>query len=244
MTRVNSFVVSACAALVLALAAWPAVANAQTAASSPGTGEPGRGGSLEITAGGQLLTPQSLGSVSATMVSNSTSGSAYDYFVVNGTRALAPAFRGTLGYNITPTFTVEGGFTVSRGSVQATVSNDVEGAAGVTASEQMTQYFIDAALLVHLRHLAFAGGAGIPFVEGGAGYLRQMHEGSFVKQTGQIYHFGGGVTYMFSRRHGGQLSGIGLRVDAQAFVPRSSYTFTAGSQQIFAEVGGALVLAF
>ncbi len=247
--RAKPFLACACTALVLAfVAARPApasaqTANAQTPAIAPGGGEAGRGGSLEISAGGALLTPQSLGSATATMTSNNTSGSRYNYFTVNGTRASAPAFRGTVGYNITPMFTVEGGLTISRGNVQATVSNDAEGAAGLTAAEQMTQYFVDVALRVNLRHLAFASGAGVPFVEGGAGYLRQMHEGNFVRQTGQIYHFGGGVTYMFSRRPASRLTGMGVRADARVYVPRSSYAFT-GSQQIFAGVGAALVLAF
>ncbi len=249
MMRAKWSLACTCSALALALlAASPDPAEAQTAtaptlAISPGSGEPGRGGSLELSAGGALLTPQSLGTVTATMTSNNTTGSRYNYFSVNGTRSVAPAFHGTVGYNITSMFTVEGGLTISRGNVQASVSNDAEGAAGVTAAEQMTQYFVDAALRVNLRHLAFAGGAGVPFVEGGAGYLRQMHEGNFVRQTGQIYHFGGGITYMFSRRPASRLSGMGVRADARVYVPRSSYVFTA-SQQVFAGVGAALVLAF
>ncbi len=250
MMRASSSLACACGALVLAfLVAWPAAANAQTAndqapAISPGSREPGRSGSLELSAGGALLTPQSLGSVTATMTSNNTSGSRYNYFTANGTRVLAPAFHGTLGYNITPMFTVEGGVTISRGNVEAAVSNDAEGAAGLTAAEQMTQYFVDAALRVNLRHLGFASGAGVPFVEGGAGYLRQMHAGNFVKQTGQIYHLGGGVTYMFSRRPASRLRGMGVRADARLYVPRSSYAFSSTSQQVFAAVGAALVLAF
>lgn len=232
-------------AVVLGLAvACPAAAIADDQGRPPvrRVAQPGRPGSFEISVGGELLAPQALGSSTATLTSNNQSGTAFTFFSVDGTRAMAPAFRGRIGYNITRMFTVEGGIVAGRGNVQGAVSGDTESATALTATEQMTQYFVDVSLLMHLPGGSFAKGAAVPFLEGGAGYLRQMHEGNTTWNTGQIYHFGGGITYMFSRRPG-RLTGLGLRADARVYIPRKGYSFN-DSQHPFASVGAALLLAF
>lgn len=232
-------------AAIVAAIAWPLAAAGQDrqAIAPPASGEPGRARSFEIAVGGELLTPQTLGSSTATMTSNNQSGSPYTYFAVSGTRTTAPAFRGRLGYNITPMLTVEGGLVVSRGNVQGTVSSDAENAPGVTVTDSMTQYFLDVSVLAHIRQAAFSAGAGVPFVEAGGGYLRQVHAGNLAINTGQVYHFGGGVTYMFSRRANSRLTGLGFRADARVYVPRKGYSF-GHTQQVFAALGGSLILAF
>jgi hypothetical protein len=228
-------------AIVLAFAlASPIAAAAEDPQRPPVKrgGEPGRAGSFEIYLGGELLTPQTLGSATATMTTNNSSGTAFNYFSVAGTRATAPALRGRIGYNITRMFTVEGGIVAGRGDIRGSVSADAENVPAVTVTERLTQYFIDASLLVHLAQK----GAVVPFLEGGGGYLRQLHAGNIATNTGQIYHVGGGVTYMFSRRPG-RLTGLGIRVDGRVYIPRKSYSFN-NTQQIFAGVGGGLLLTF
>ena len=41
-----------------------------------------------------------------------------------------------------------------------------------------------------------------PFVTGGAGYLRQLHEDRTLAETGQIYYAGGGARYWLRGGHG------------------------------------------
>ena len=150
------------AAVVLVMAfACPALGRGegQQGASSPVRREAGRPGSFTLSVGGELLTPQGLGSTTATMRSNNQQGTTHNYFVTAGNRVAAPAFRGRVGYNITAMFTVEGGLVVSRGNVQGKVSADAENAAPLTVAERMTQYFVDASVLAHLRQLAFSNGA-------------------------------------------------------------------------------------
>jgi len=234
------------AAVVLVMAfACPALARGegQQGASSPVRREAGRPGSFTLSVGGELLTPQGLGSTTATMRSNNQQGTTYRYFVTAGNRVAAPAFRGRVGYNITPMLTVEGGLVVSRGNVQGKVSADVENAAPLTVAERMTQYFVDASVLAHLRQLAFSNGAGVPFLEAGGGYLRQLHEGNLAMNTGQIYHLGGGVTYLLLKRPASRLTGIAVRADARVYIPRKGYSF-GRSQQLFAAFGGSLLFTF
>lgn len=237
-------------AVMLALAAaHPALAVAggddqqQPSTQRPAAPEPGRPRSFELSIGGEMLTPQALGSRTATLTSNSQPATPFNYFVVNGTRAAAPAFRGSIGYTLTSMFSVEGGLVLSRGDLRGPTSADTEGANLATVIERLTQYFVSVSALAHLRHLAFSNGAGIPFLEAGAGYLRQMHEGNTASNTGRIYHFGGGVTYMFSKRPASRLTGLGLRVDGRVYIPRKGYSF-GNSQQVFGAVGGSLLVAF
>ncbi len=225
-----------------AAAQTPTATAAQKSTATPKSREPGRPHSFEILFGAQVLTPQSLGTSTATMTPNQQS-SPFTYFIVDGTRATAPAFRGRVGYNLTRLLTVEGGVVIGRSNVNGAVSADSEGATAPVLTESLTQYFIDVSLLAHLRSLAFSKGAGLPFVEGGGGYLRQVHQGSLAINTGQIYHFGGGITYMFSRRPTGRLTGVGFRADAQVYVPRKGYSF-GGGQSPYAGIGGSLLVAF
>ncbi len=237
---------STLALAVIAMAlSFPAIARGedQQAPSSPKSREPGRTRSFEIAVGGEFLTPQGLGTATATMTSNNQSGTPYTYFSLNGTRALAPAFRGRLGYNITSMLTVEGGIVIARSDVQGNVTGDVEGGTAGVLTDRLTQYFVDVSALAHLRRMTFSSGAGVPFLEVGGGYLRQLHTDALAMNTGQIYHFGGGVTYMFSRRSGSRLTGLGLRADARLYVPRKGYSF-GSTQPLFAAVGGSLVVAF
>ncbi len=205
--------------------------------------DPGRPGSFEIFAGGEWLMPQTLGPSAATMVANNTSSSPYTYFTTSGSRTSAPALRVGVGYNITRMFTVEGRMVVAKGDVQTTVSGDVESATTPPVTSALTQYIFDAALLVHLPDLAFAGGAGVPYLEGGAGYLRQVHEGNAFIESGQVVHFGGGVRYMLSTRRSRALSGIGIRADARVYLPHNAYSFD-GNQHRWVSVGGGVLFMF
>lgn len=235
----------AVAPIVLALACFAAArAEAQQTAppaAPPATTEPGRVHSFEIAVGGELLTSQNLGSATATMTT--PGGSAYNYFSLAGTRTVAPAFRGRVGYQVTSMLTIEGGLVIARSNVEGTVTGDAEGATAPVLTDQLTQYFVDVSGLLHLRQFAFLSGAGVPFLEVGGGYLRQLHEGGFAIDTGQIYHFGGGATYMFSHRPGRGITGYGIRADARVYVPRKGYHF-GQTQSLFAAIGGSLVVAF
>ena len=112
-------------------------------------------------------------------------------------------------FYLTRALAIEGGLRYSRPVVSAVISNDAEDAEGVTAEETMSRYVIDGSLVYHLRQLSFAGGRGMPFILGGAGYLRELHEGNELVETGTEYHGGGGIKVWF----GGGKRRLGLRGD-------------------------------
>lgn len=234
-------------ALVAALGASPALAAPQ----DPGQGrpivrdtrEPERARSVQIMFGVDYLLAQLLGTGSATMLADNTTPAPYKYFDADGSRAAVPAFRGGIGYQITDTVGVEGSFLFGKGDLRATVTNDAENVSSAVITGTMTQYFIDLSIVARLRQAAFSNGNGLPFVEAGGGYLRQMQEGNFAVVTGQIYHLGGGVTYYFNRRPARRMSGIGFRAQARLYLPRKALTFDAG-QHVFASLNAGFVVAF
>ncbi len=156
----------------------------------------------------------------------------------------APAFDARVAYNLTRRFTVEGGVNYSAPSVHVSIGSDAEGAAAATTpSEQLSQYFLDASLLVFMPKLSFARGRGRMFVEGGAGYLRQLHEGNFNVEAGQVYNAGGGVKYYFRPRPRGFVKGFGVRVDLRAYYKSGGYSFD-GANTWTVGLGGGAVVAF
>jgi hypothetical protein len=107
----------------------------------------------------------------------------------------------------------------------------------------MTQYVFDVSVVARLTNVPFSGGAGIPYLEAGAGYLRQMLEGNIAKETGQLYHFGGGVQYLWRSRPGSRTSGMGFRAGARAYIRNSGVSFS-GSSGTYASVNGAFLVVF
>lgn len=85
-----------------------------------------------------------------------------------------------------------GGYVSS--TLEARVTNDLEDAPDVTVSSSLTQVTIEGGALVELpafdtaRHL-------VPFVSGGAGHLRHVHEDRVLVETGTTVYAGGGLKW-------------------------------------------------
>ena len=95
------------------------------------------------------------------------------------------------------------------------MSADTEGAASITIVERVDQYVIDAGIVIRLDEMRI--GRLTPYVAGGAGYLRQLHEGLTAIEQGHVYHLGGGLTRDVVTRNRGVIRAAGLRVDARVY---------------------------
>lgn len=239
--------VIAVAAAVLAFGAADR-ASAQPKPQPPRA--PERPGSFEVTALALVFAPSSLGSSNATLTSNDAAGSPYTLFATTGQLRAAVGLEARVGYELTQALAVEGGVTYSRQGVDFTVANDAEGAPGFTApGETLSQFFVEASLVAHLTRYRFAGGRARPFVEAGAGYLRELHGQTSVASTyafaasGKVLHAGGGVKYFFSPRPSGRIKAYGLRFDARVYVRSGGFTFGGSNPKTFA-AGGGLLVAF
>ena len=217
--------------------------------------QPGRPGSFEVSASALYLGSSSLGSSTATLTPNQTGTTdRYTYFETSSQMQRAAGFEARLAYILTRMFAVEGGMTYSRPGIGLTVSGDAEGAPGLSVTgEKLTQYFFDVAGVVAFRSARPAKGKPgkgqpgerrwTPFVEGGIGYLRQLHELKTLVETGQVFHGGGGVKYRLTSSPAGFVTGMSLRIDARFYYLNSGFSFD-GKARVFPAFGAGLEVAF
>jgi hypothetical protein len=239
--------------------AWTGQARAQGTAPQPPQGgaprpaaasrDPARAGAFELSTSVLWLAPSSLGSTDANLTANNTRGSSYRLFSASADFASAVGFEGRAGYHLSRMFAIEGGVTYSRPGVYVTIANDAEGAAGLTMNgETESQFFLDASFVVYPARSA-AGRRLRPFLEFGAGYLRELHgqadatSGYYVKQSGQVYHLGGGVRYVLRTPRTGFVKAYSLRVDTRYYLRNGGFSFDGSNAKTFT-VGGGLVLGF
>ena len=67
------------------------------------------------------------------------------------------------------------------------------------SKRRSSQYVFDGALVWHITGARFAGGSAVPFLYGGAGYLRELHEENAFVEEGVEYHAGGGIKWWFGQ---------------------------------------------
>jgi hypothetical protein len=184
------------AAFASALLAPPAAAQVWI-----GGGTAPRAGSLEFSGGLLWAQGYDLGSTAATLTRNPTTGSSpLELFDASTSVDPASGAQARLGVYLSRSVSIEGGMQYSRPVLGVRLSGDAEGAESLTAAETIMRYVFDGALVVHLQPLSFARGRGVPFVTGGVGYVRELHEGSELVETGTEVQAGAGVKLWFGER--------------------------------------------
>jgi len=173
---------------------------------------------VEGAVGGLWLGGAGLGSSTAALRANSPGTPApFTLFTTESRFGSVPGLDARVGYGLTKRIAIEAGLVFSRPKVRTRVSNDVENAPALTVAESVNQYFVDGTVVVLLDRFAL-GDRTVPFVSGGAGYLRQLHEGLTLVETGSVYHAGGGVKHWLVLRDRGFMRGVGVRVDGRLYV--------------------------
>ena len=199
--------------LVLALCAVHThVAFAQSPADDPGH--------LEVAFGTLWIGSQALGARPATETTPTLS--TLTLFDSSSTLNSAPGLEGRIGWRIMRSLTVEAEASVAQPELAIAITNDREDAPVVTLTERLQQFTIGGAVVwslpVQLRRVR-------PFITGGAGYLRQLHENATLVQTGRYYQFGGGFAVLLASRPDSFLKAMGLRIDARGMVRMDGVAF-------------------
>ena len=196
---------------VLCLAvAWGAAPAGATAQVYIGRDMP-HAGTVEAAGGAAWAGGFDLGSVSADETRNTGTGTGpFTLFSVSSRMNSAPALQGRLGVYLAKSASIEAGIQFARPTASSNLTSDAEDAPDVTATERLTRVVVDGSLVLHLSGLAFAAGKGVPFVLGGGGYIRELHEKNEVIETGREYHAGAGMHLWFG--NGGKHR-LGLRTD-------------------------------
>ena len=193
---------------VLLTAATPAALDAQVWVG--GTGP--RPGTTEISVGAGFNGGKTFDSREAAMTANPSSGQdSLDLFSAATELRPAPAAQANVAVYVTRSIAVEAGFQFARPALEVRLSNDFEDAPDVTATTTITQYLFTGSLVYHFGR---PGGKTTPFIAGGAGHVRDVHEGNGLVETGLEYHGKAGVKLWFGRRQNNALrleGGVSIR---------------------------------
>ena len=106
-----------------------------------------------------------------------------DLFTTSNTLGSGIGFQGRLGAYVSKSLAIEGGIRVTRPKLQISISGDFESAPDQVAEETITEYIFDGSVVWHLTQATFSKGKGVPFVSGGAGYIRDAHEANQLIET-------------------------------------------------------------
>jgi hypothetical protein len=201
----------------ITLCCWavgPALALAQHSPSS--SSAPHRDGRFEVSGAVGWAGSSSLGVEQATLTGNGVpTGGPIVFFEAASSIQSGLTFDGRLAVRVSRTFAIEGSGGITRSDLRTRVTGDIEGADPIVLTEQVRQFTVEAGLLAHLHKLSWAGGRIVPFVTGGGGYLRQLHDGRTLATDGASGYVGGGIKYAWHERPRGWAKAIGLRADVR-----------------------------
>jgi hypothetical protein len=219
------------AACLLAVVFHSAPARAQSAGA--------REGRFEIAAGAAWIGPLSLGSRDANETT-STLGT-LRLFSSATTLAGAPAVEGRIGIRLTRSLMVEGEASLGRPELRVEITNDIEaGSAAITAVERVEQFTVGGGLV---WYVPIGQSRVVPFLSGGGGYLRQLHESATLVVTGRYYQFGGGFIYPLMSRSDARLKAMGIRIEGRALVRIDGVAFE-GSARLAPVAGASFFIRF
>lgn len=179
------------------LAARPAVAQ-----STPplATAQAPRAPRVELHLGGAWSPALGLGDQQALLTQNGVpTGGESPLFATSTEIAGAPAFDGRVGLVVAADWRLVAGFSYGQPELRTTISGDTEQPASAVAVDRFDEYIVDGSIVWSPRRWRFGGGRGVPFMLGGAGYLRQLLSERAVLETGLTYHVGGGAAWGMGR---------------------------------------------
>lgn len=216
------------AAAVLLVLGWSAPAFAQSGPERPLR-------RVEVGVGGVLAAGAPLGSATADL-RPATGQVPFRLFATDTRLATASHVELRLGMALVRRIEVEGRVSFGRPELRTTISADAESAEGSLVAERIEQWAVDAALLVMLDELRFGGA--VPFVSGGGGYLRQLHEGRTVVDDGHLLHVGGGVKHWFVTRPRGAVRAAGIRLEGRLAHIEGGFSLDARARRQLAASAG------
>ena len=107
-------------------------------------------------------------------------------------------------------------------------------------SSTLTQITIEGGVLVDLPALRLPAGNLVPFVDGGGGYLRQVHEDRVLIETGRTLYAGGGVKWQSgAAQPSGLMQRLVVRADAR-FVSRTGGVDVDDERRHYITVSGGV----
>jgi hypothetical protein len=211
---------------ILLMLPVPAAAQQYSPAPHPGF--------FEISGGVIWTGGYDAGSGDANLSPNSTTGAPpVTLFTSSAHVSSAAGIEARFGMYLGSNISAEGTFQFSRPTLRVDLDDDFETATAVEAAGRVSSYVFSGSVLYH-----FGSGRVLPFVIGGAGYLRQLDEDNTNVLSGSEIHGGGGVKIWFGS--GGR---FGVRADARVSARSKSAGFE-DKRRILPVLGAGAVYRF
>ncbi len=234
--------VAACALVTfLVLAAFAVSVEAQTRRTPPRPPRPPRptphAGSLEVSGGLLWQGGFELGSADAELTRNPTTGTGpLDLFTSGTELGSGIGVQARIAGYLSKRLAIEGGVRVAWPKLAVKLSGDFESARDLTAEETLTQYVIDGSAVWNFG--PFRHGRAVPFIAGGAGYIRDLHEGAELMETGTEYHGLVGLKWWFSDRP----HRLGIRTEGGFSIRDGGFDFREGRRTVPVATAGLVYL--
>ena len=141
---------------------------------------------LDVTVSGAWWNGYDLGQGRASITGPQTpTGSPVTLFDTDAAIVSGPGAELRLGWRLFRGVYAEATGGLGVNTIEARVSGDIEEAPALTVSSTLTQIAIEGGGLIDLPALRLSAGNLVPFVDGGGGYLRQVHEKRLLIETGR-----------------------------------------------------------
>jgi hypothetical protein len=189
-------------------------ANAQSSPAGPGR--------LEASIGALWIGHQVLGSANAT--ETTPTAGPLQIFTTSSELAAVFGLEGRFAVRLLPSLEAEVQGSYGAPELRVAISGDTEGASSVTAVETVQQFTVGGGVVWYMP-ARLLGSRLVPFVTGGVGQLRQMHQDRVELDTGRYIQVGGGVKYFFLSRSSGFVNALGARIDVRALVRTKGVAF-------------------
>jgi hypothetical protein len=196
-----------------------------TASAQPATAAGNQSGAArwEVGGGWGLSGGFTGPSALAELTANGESAGGFDLFSADGEVESGLGVVASIAFYVTPSVAVEAGLRYSQPTLMYHLANDVENAPPATAEETLSRYVFSGSLVWHFRSAA-SSSRFAPFIAGGGGYVRDLHQGNELIETGGEFHALGGVKYWLGsgRRRFGLRGQAGFSVISGGFDFRES----------------------
>jgi hypothetical protein len=191
----------------------------------------------EITFGGLLAAPASLGTRSAELTR--PNGTPFELFRTENRAGVRFGAEVLLTFPLSRRFAVEGAGSWSRGDIESQIENDFEGADLVLVSTSLTRFTVEGGAVVALTQRP----RWVWFARGSAGWMRELTGDNVIAENGVIGNAGTGVKYWWQEPAAGR-RGMGLRVEVRANVRSKGVILGEDKPRIAAVVFGGFVVGW
>lgn len=124
----------------------------------------------------------------------------------------SPGIVARVGVRLTSILQAESSIAFDRTRLATRITGDEE-APDTTVTEPLTRYLLEAGLVADLAR--WRAGRVSPFATAGIGYLRQLHDGHTLVDTGASYYVGGGLDYLLNLTGAPGTKAVGMRLDVR-----------------------------